>query len=398
MIRQVKAYRPGDTIFFRVECRDETDPKRPRHTPARNPRIRLRAPSGTVELDYAEMSLESTGVFTYAHQTAIDDQTGVWKVDFKVVNETKILRTVTVDGFELSLGGGRLGRTVRRFRKGTSIYVRIEVRDEVVDTRPLHDPENLPQISIRDCEGVLRVDHQDMTRESLGTYSYTYLTQVDDPIGVWQVDFRILDEETGVIVEDDEVYQTLTIPVDIWEIVPGDVIHSDSAHSDTAHADSHSDVAHSDSAHSDSAHGDSAHTDTHSDVAHSDVSHTDSHSDTAHSDTAHTDTHSDTAHTDTHSDVAHSDAPNKAHTDSPHTDTHSDSAHADSHSDVAHSDSHSDSHSDVAHTDTAHTDTHSDVAHSDGHSDSGHSDVAHTDSHSDTAHTDSTHSDQIVFP
>lgn len=397
MIRQVKARRPGDTVFFRVEVRDETDPKRPRHTPARNPRIRLRKPSGSIGLDYAEMTLESTGVFTYAHQTATSDEIGVWQVDFKIVNETKTIRTVQVDGFSLSNGPGRLGRTVRRFRKGTSIYVRIETRDEGVDTRPLHDTTELPQIVIRDSEGVLRVDHVDMTRERLGTYSHTYLTQVDDPIGVWQVDFRILDE-SGAIVEEDEVYQILTLPVDIWEIVPGDVLHSDSAHSDVAHSDAHSDTAHSDVAHSDAAHGDTAHTDTHGDIAFVDTAHTDSHSDVAHSDTAHTDTHSDSAHSDTHTDVAHSDSPNKSHGDSPHSDIHSDSAHGDTHGDVAHSDTHTDTHSDVAHSDTSHTDSHSDVAHSDGHSDSGHSDVAHADVHSDTAHTDSAHTDQIVFP
>lgn len=376
MVRLLRKFRPGSAVLIKIETRDETQVSRPLYSPARNPRLMIRGPRGVVLLDYGEMTREETGVFSYVHQTATSDPRGIYQAIFFISNETEPIRTVPVDVFELSERGGKIGFVARRFRLGSTVYIRMECRDETDELRPLVDPANEPLITIRTPRGEPKVADGTMVRLSTGVYTYTFVADPEDPIGVWQFSYKVVDT----------TYTSWSIPVDGWEYVPGDISHTDTAHSDVAHGDAHSDGAHSDVAHSDAAHTDVAHTD----------SHTDSHSDAAHTDTAHTDTHSDVAHVDSHTDGAHTDS-HSDETGKSHTDAHSDIAHVDTHSDTAHTDTHSDvAHSDVAHSDVAHGDTHSDVAHADGHSDSAHTDVAHADTHSDSGHSDTAHADEVI--
>lgn len=98
--RLIKKMKAGTAIFFRIELRDSTTDAHPLFSSASVPTILLRSPLGGVVANDAQMTEAETGVYTYSHQTATTDPTGVYQVRFKV-ESTVTVYTPETDAFEL---------------------------------------------------------------------------------------------------------------------------------------------------------------------------------------------------------------------------------------------------------------------------------------------------------
>jgi len=83
-------------------------------------------------------------------------------------------------------------RALQKFKAGTTLYIRIEVRDATDLTHPLFTPGSNPQILIRDPAGTVAINYASMTQVDTGHYSYTYQTTTAGPIGVWSVGFKVV--------------------------------------------------------------------------------------------------------------------------------------------------------------------------------------------------------------
>ena len=94
--RSLKKFKAGTTLYIRIEVRDATS-----STPASNPAILIRDPSGTIQIDYSSMTQIDTGHYSYTYQTTTTSAIGVWSIGFKVTNVSLTVYTPERDGFEL---------------------------------------------------------------------------------------------------------------------------------------------------------------------------------------------------------------------------------------------------------------------------------------------------------
>lgn len=95
-------------------------------------------------------------------------------------------------------------RPIKRFKAGTAILFRIELRDATDDTLPLFSSSSVPTITIRDSVGNVQADTQNMTAAAdTGIYTYLHQTATTDPLGVWQVGFKVTDSNTVYVPEAD---------------------------------------------------------------------------------------------------------------------------------------------------------------------------------------------------
>lgn len=102
-------------------------------------------------------------------------------------------------------------RPIKKFKAGTSVIMRIEVRDATSSTTPLYSPASAPTVLLRDSSGTAVVSFSGMTEEETGVYSYTYQTTAGtSPEGVWRVSFRAISGSNTV----------QTPEVDAFELIP----------------------------------------------------------------------------------------------------------------------------------------------------------------------------------
>lgn len=96
-------------------------------------------------------------------------------------------------------------RPIRRFKAGTAIFFRIEVRDATDETMPLFAPSSQPTIIVRDPVGNVQADFEQMTTAAseTGIYTFVYQTETTDALGVWQVGFKVSDGNTVYAPEQD---------------------------------------------------------------------------------------------------------------------------------------------------------------------------------------------------
>lgn len=82
-------------------------------------------------------------------------------------------------------------RPIKKFKAGTALILRIEVRDAQQDTNPLSSPSAAPTILIRDPMGIAAVDYSGMTAQETGIFTYSLQTSATtSPLGVWRTSFR----------------------------------------------------------------------------------------------------------------------------------------------------------------------------------------------------------------
>lgn len=102
-------------------------------------------------------------------------------------------------------------RPIKKFKAGTAVLFRIEVRNTQDDTNPLFSPSSAPTILLRDSAGTAAVSFGGMTEDETGVFSYVYQTTAGtSPEGVWRVSFRAISGATTVILTE----------VDAFELVP----------------------------------------------------------------------------------------------------------------------------------------------------------------------------------
>jgi len=98
-------------------------------------------------------------------------------------------------------------RPIRRFKAGTAVFLRIELRDATDDTMPLYASASVPQILVRDPNGTVQANYDNMTTTSdTGVYTYLYQTVTTDAPGVWQVGFKVTDGITVVYVPETDAF------------------------------------------------------------------------------------------------------------------------------------------------------------------------------------------------
>jgi hypothetical protein len=100
-------------------------------------------------------------------------------------------------------------KPIKKLKAGTAIFFRIELRDSTSDAHPLFSSASVPTILLRDSLGAVQVDDVQMTEAETGVYTYSHQTDTTDPIGVWQVRFKVISTVT--------VY---TPEVDAFELIP----------------------------------------------------------------------------------------------------------------------------------------------------------------------------------
>lgn len=98
-------------------------------------------------------------------------------------------------------------RALQKFKAGTTLYIRIEVRDATDLTHPLFTPASNPKILIRDPAGTVVLDYGSMTQVDTGHYSYTYQTASTDPLGVWSIGFKVINVSLTVITPERDGFE-----------------------------------------------------------------------------------------------------------------------------------------------------------------------------------------------
>lgn len=98
-------------------------------------------------------------------------------------------------------------RLIRKFKVGTAIFFRIEVRDSTTDTHPLFTPSQVPTILIRDPSGAVQANYANMTEGDTGVYTYSHQTATTDPLGVWQVGFKLVNSSVTVYTPESDAFE-----------------------------------------------------------------------------------------------------------------------------------------------------------------------------------------------
>jgi hypothetical protein len=93
--------RAGSEAFFRLEIFDNTSDPPVLFNPAQGVKITITDPAGTVKANLQAMTNESTGVYSYRHQTDVADVTGVWTHFFKSQDGSSIVISDVMDAFKL---------------------------------------------------------------------------------------------------------------------------------------------------------------------------------------------------------------------------------------------------------------------------------------------------------
>jgi len=101
-------------------------------------------------------------------------------------------------------------KPIKKFKAGTAIFFRIELRDSTDDEHDLFSSASVPTILLRDPLGAVQVNHVNMTEQETGRYTYSHQTAASDPLGVWTVGFRVTNASVVVTPLD----------VDAFELVP----------------------------------------------------------------------------------------------------------------------------------------------------------------------------------
>lgn len=92
--------RLGAELFFRIEVRDLSSATQALVAPT-SVKLTLRRPDGVLEVNNAAMSTASTGIYTYAHQSAATDTPGVWQVSFECITGGTTVLTPPRDAVEM---------------------------------------------------------------------------------------------------------------------------------------------------------------------------------------------------------------------------------------------------------------------------------------------------------
>ena len=102
-------------------------------------------------------------------------------------------------------------RPIKKFKVGTSIVIRIEVRNALDVTTPLFSPSSAPTILLRDASGTAVAAFNAMTEEETGVFTYTQQTTAGtSPEGVWRVSIKAISGANTV----------QTPEVDAFELIP----------------------------------------------------------------------------------------------------------------------------------------------------------------------------------
>jgi len=75
-------------------------------------------------------------------------------------------------------------------RRGTEIYVEVEIRDTTTSPTSLMDPDGGVFFTLKDPLGVDVLTLAPMTKKSTGVYIYRYQTVGASLLGVWSMEFK----------------------------------------------------------------------------------------------------------------------------------------------------------------------------------------------------------------
>jgi uncharacterized protein YfaS (alpha-2-macroglobulin family) len=81
---------------------------------------------------------------------------------------------------------------VNRLRRGTEVYIEVEIRDRTVSPSSLLDPDGGVFFTLKNPSGTTVLNLVAMTKKSAGVYIYRYQTSAGDPLGVWAMEFKAI--------------------------------------------------------------------------------------------------------------------------------------------------------------------------------------------------------------
>ena len=79
---------------------------------------------------------------------------------------------------------------MNRIRRGSEIYVEVEIRDFRTSPSSLFDPDGGAFFTLKNPSGTTILNLAPMTKKSQGVYLYRYQTLPGDVLGVWSMEFK----------------------------------------------------------------------------------------------------------------------------------------------------------------------------------------------------------------
>ncbi len=75
-------------------------------------------------------------------------------------------------------------------RRGTEVYIEVEVRDRTQSPSALMDPDAGVFFTLKNPSGTTVLNLAPMTKKSAGVYIYRHQTTSTSPLGVWSMFFK----------------------------------------------------------------------------------------------------------------------------------------------------------------------------------------------------------------
>jgi len=91
----------GSEVLIRIKIFDQSTDPPSLFNPATSVQILLARPDESIAVSYDSMTAGATGRYSYAYQTAVGDQAGIWTVQIKTTDGSSIVIRSAVAAFEL---------------------------------------------------------------------------------------------------------------------------------------------------------------------------------------------------------------------------------------------------------------------------------------------------------
>ncbi len=92
-------------------------------------------------------------------------------------------------------------------RRGTEIYIEVEVRDRTSTPSALLDPDGGVFITLKNPSGTAVLSLVAMSKKSAGVYAYRYQTTDASPLGVWSMFFKAVHGVAAFLERDQGAFE-----------------------------------------------------------------------------------------------------------------------------------------------------------------------------------------------
>jgi len=93
--------RAGSEVYIEVSVKDLLQQPPALFDPSGGVQVTLKDPSGAIIVSNGSMSKQSVGVYTYRHQSGINDSLGTWPMEFQAIHGSATHLSMELGAFEL---------------------------------------------------------------------------------------------------------------------------------------------------------------------------------------------------------------------------------------------------------------------------------------------------------